>query len=196
MTRSDDNVAGRTVKAATTLRDLLDELDRSHAYTDDLQSGLTPAQIAWRPNADSSAIGWHLGHQAAVAHFMLRNLIAAEPSIDVDIERLMDSATPERQRGGLPSIGRIRDLHTAVAERIHFRIGEIDRGAVGAPNQLQVIASTLLVSIVNHEYQHTKWIAEVRTDMFGLDAPPLPGSPRLTVIDGYAVLSEPPVSGP
>ena len=93
--------------ASITLRDLLDELDRSNAYTNDLQSGLTPAQIAWRPNAESSAIGWHLGHQAAVAHFMLRNLVAAEPSIDVDIDRLMDSATPERQRGDLPSLKRI-----------------------------------------------------------------------------------------
>ena len=181
--------------ASTTLRDLLDELDRAHAYTNDLQSGLTPDQMVWRPNAESSAIGWHLGHQAVVAHFMLRNLVAAEPSIDVDIDRLMDSATPERQRCDLPSLERIRDLRTAVAERIHFQIGEIDRGAVGAPNQLQVIASTLLVVIVNHEYQHSKWIAEVRTDDFGLDAPPTPCSPRLTVIDGYTVLTAPPASG-
>ena len=86
----------------STLRDLLDELDRALTYTDDLQVGLTPEQIAWRPEAESSAIGWHLGHQPAVAHYMLRNLIAAEPRIDADIDALMDSATPERHRGALP----------------------------------------------------------------------------------------------
>jgi hypothetical protein len=46
-----------------TLRDLLRELDRAHAYTEDLRDGLTPDQIAWRPGPESSGIGWHLGHQ-------------------------------------------------------------------------------------------------------------------------------------
>ena len=172
----------------STLRDLLAELDRALAYTDDLQVGLTPEQIAWRPDTESSAIGWHLGHQAAVAHFMLRNLLAAEPSIDANIDALMDSATPERQRGELPSLDRIRAYRSAVAARMHDRIGQIDQGAVGAPNQLRVIASTLLIAVVNHEYQHSKWIGELRTDAFGLDAPPLPSSPRLSVIDDYVAL--------
>jgi hypothetical protein len=172
----------------STLCDLLDELDRALAYTDDLQVGLTPEQIAWRPKAESSAIGWHLGHQPAVAHYMVRNLIAAEPSIDADIDALMDSATPERHRGDLPSLERIRAYRRAVAERIHDRIGQIDQGAVGAPNQLRLIASTLLVTIVNHEYQHSKWIGELRTGAFGLDAPPLPRSPRLTLVDDYVAL--------
>jgi DinB superfamily len=175
----------------TTLHDLLDELDRALAYTDDLQVGLTPQQISWRPGSESSAIGWHLGHQAAVAHYLLRNLIAAEPSFDADIDALMDSATPERHRGSLPSLERIRAYRSAVAERIHDRIGQIDQGAVGAPNQLRLIASTLLVAIVNHEYQHSKWIGELRTGAFGLDAPPLPRSPRLSIIDDYVTLHEP-----
>jgi hypothetical protein len=175
----------------STLRDLLAELDRALAHTDDLQVGLTPEQIAWRPEPESSAIGWHLGHQAAVAHFMLRNLVAAEPSIDPDIEALMDSATPERDRGDLPSLERIRAYRSAVAERIHDRIGQVDQGAVGAPNQLRLIASTLLIAIVNHEYQHSKWIGELRTGALGLDAPPLPSSPRLSVVDDYVVLEEP-----
>jgi hypothetical protein len=173
----------------STLRALLDELDRALAYTDALQLGLTPEQIVWRPTAASSAIGWHLGHQAAVAHYMLRNLIAAEPSIDADIEALMDSATPERHRGELPPLERICAYRRAVAERIHTRIGDVEQGAVGAPNQLRQIASTVLVAIVNHEYQHSTWIGELRTGAFGLDAPPLPSSPRLSVIDGYVVLN-------
>lgn len=173
-----------------TLSDLLGELDRALAHTDDLQAGLTPEQIAWRPHADSSGIGWHLGHQAAVAHFMLRNLTAAEPTLDADIDALMDSATPERRRGELPALDRIREYRRAVAERIHHRIDQIDRGAVGAPHQLRVIASTMLVVITNHEYQHSKWIEEIRTGTFGLDAPPQPASPRLTTIDGYVVLSD------
>jgi hypothetical protein len=174
-----------------TLCDLLDELDRALAYTDDLQVGLTPEQIAWRPEAESSAIAWHLGHQPAVAHYMLRNLIAAEPRIDADIDALMDSATPEVHRGDLPSLERVRAYRTVVAERIHERIGQIDHGTVGAPNQLRLIASTLLVAIVNHEYQHSKWIGELRTGALGLDAPPLPSSPRLTIIDDYVVLKPP-----
>ncbi len=69
-----------------TLRDLLGELDQAVAYTEDLQVGLTPEQIAWRLEPESSGIGWHLGHQGAVAHYMLRNMTAAEPSINADID--------------------------------------------------------------------------------------------------------------
>ena len=172
-----------------TLPDLLDEYDRALAYTQDLQDGLAPEQIAWRPHAESSGIGWHLGHQGAVAHFMLRNLTAAEPSIDADIDALMDSATPERHRGDLPSLDRIREYRRVVAERIHHRIAQIDQGAVGAPNQLRVIGATLLIAVINHEYQHSKWIGEIRTGTFGLDAPPLPSSPRLSITDDYVVLT-------
>lgn len=175
--------------APASLRDLLAELARAHAYTEDLQVGLTPEQIAWRPHERSSGIGWHLGHQAAVAHFMLRNLTAAEPRIDPAVEALMDSATPEPDRGDLPPLARIREVRSLVAERIHHGITRIDEGAVGAPNQLRLIASTLLVALVNHEYQHSKWIGEVRAEAFGLELPPLPESPRLSLVDGYLVLS-------
>jgi hypothetical protein len=174
---------------SATLLELLDELDCALAYTDDLQVGLTAEQIVWRPSPESSGIGWHLGHQGAVAHFMLRNLTAAEPKIDADIEALMDSATPEIDRGVLPSIDRIREYRSTVAERIRYRIGQIDDGIVGAPNQLRVIASTLLIAIVNHEYQHSTWISEIRTDTFGLEAVPCPTSSRLEIIDGYVVLT-------
>ncbi len=59
---------------------LLREYDRARAYTDQLWKDLTPDEVTWRPDENSSAIGWHLGHQAHVAHFMIRNLTAAEPS--------------------------------------------------------------------------------------------------------------------
>jgi hypothetical protein len=171
-----------------TLRDLLRELDRAHAYTEDLRDGLTPDQIAWRPGPQSSGIGWHLGHQGAVAHYMLRNLTAAEPRIDAELEALADSATPESDRGVFPPVDRILDYRAQVAERIHYRIGQIDSGAVGAPAQLRLIATNLLVAIINHEYQHSTWINELRTDIFELDAPPVPTSPWLQVVDGYVML--------
>ena len=171
-----------------TLRELLDEYDRSLAYTSDLLDGLSAEQIAWRPHGESSAIGWHLGHQAAVAHFMVRNLTAAEPSPDPELDGLMDSATAERDRGELPGLDRLLDYRAAAAERTRFRIGQIDRGDVGAPTQLRVIAGTLLTAIVNHEYQHSKWIGEVRADAHGLDLPPAPTSSLLSVLDGYTII--------
>ena len=65
---------------------------------------------------------WHLGHQPAVAHFMVRNLTAAEASLDAELEALMDAATGEPDRGDLPTLDRIVDYRDAVAERVHFRV--------------------------------------------------------------------------
>src|SRR5206468_11147991 len=73
---------------------LLREYDRARAYTDELWKDLSPDEVTWRPHENSSAIGWHLGHQAHVAHFMIRNLTAAEPSPDPALDGLMDSALP------------------------------------------------------------------------------------------------------
>lgn len=174
---------------ASVLQNLLAEYDRSLLYTDSLLADLTPDQIAWRPEAESSAIGWHLGHQGAVSHFMLRNLTAAEPSIDTDIDALMDSATPERDRGELPTLDRINEYRTRVADRVRYRIGQIDSGEIGSPNQLPLIATTMLTAIVNHEYQHSKWIGEVRSDAFGLAVPPDPVSPLLSTVDGYLMVT-------
>ena len=64
---------------------------------------------------------------------MVRNLTAAEPSHDGELDSLMDGATAEGQRGDLPSIERISDYRAAVAERVRFRVGNIERGEVGAP---------------------------------------------------------------
>jgi len=159
-----------------TLSELLGEYDAALAWTHDLHADLTPDEIGWRPNDESSAIGWHLGHQAAVAHFMVRNLTAAEPSPDPELDGLMDSATPEAQRGELPELARLLDYRGAVAERTRFLIGKIDDGQVGAPAQLRIIAATLLTAVINHEYQHSKWIGEVRAEAHGKDVPALPTS--------------------
>lgn len=170
------------------LPDLLDEYDRAVGYTADLTVDLSAEEIAWRPDAESSAIGWHLGHQAAVAHYLVRNLTAAEPEIDPELDRLMDSATPERRRGDLPALQRIVEYRAAVADRVRYRLGAIDAGDVGAPAQLRVIATTLLVAVINHEYQHAKWIGEVRVDAHGKALPAKPTSDHLSVIDGYLVV--------
>jgi uncharacterized protein YbdZ (MbtH family) len=170
------------------IRRLLAEYDRALAYTDDLWRDLKPDEIRWRPHPQSSAIGWHLGHQATVAHFMIRNLTAAEPSPAPDLEPLMDSATPEQTRGDLPDLARLAAFRTTVAERVHARIGNIAARTVSAPGQMQIIATTLLVAVVNHEYQHSQWIAEVRSRDLGHDLPPRPTSDALCELDGYLVI--------
>lgn len=173
------------------LAHLLTEYDRSLAYTDSLWRDLTVAEVNWRPHPESSAIGWHLGHQAAVAHFMVRNLTAAEASIDPALDALMDSATAERDRGDLPDLDRLSSFRDRVAQRVHLRVGAIASGNVGAPVQLCAIAETMLVAIINHEYQHDKWIGEVRTDQHAKPLPIPPTSELLTQLDGYLVVRSP-----
>ena len=163
---------------------LLDEYDISTAYSLALIEGLDSDNLHWRPDENSSAIAWHLGHQGAVGHFMLRNLTAAEVSFNADFDAVFDSATPEPGRGGLPSIDEIIDYRKSVSESVHRVIGRIDAGDVGAPEQLQAIATGLICAVVNHEYQHAKWVGEVRDTM--IDAPlPTPASERLIDVDGY-----------
>ncbi|HTK65519.1 MAG TPA: DinB family protein [Pseudonocardia sp.] len=174
------------------IAELLTEYDRARAYTDRLWTDLTDDEIRWRPGANSSAVGWHLGHQAHVAHFMVRNLTAAEPSPDPSLDTLMDSACPEPARGGLPDPERLGAFRSAVARRVHSRMTDIDLGRVGAPAQLRVVARHLLTMLVNHEYQHDRWIGEVRSRDLGHALPPDPQSLQLTVIDGYTMLREDP----
>ena len=168
---------------------LLAEYERALGYTASLWHDLSEDEVRWRPHEQSSAIGWHLGHQAAVAHFMVRNLTAAEPSPDPGLDALMDGATAEADRGDLPGTDRLATYRDAVAERLRFRIGNIAAGDVGAPAQLDVIARTLLVAVVNHEYQHAQWIGEVRERDLGRTLPARPTSPLLTELDGYCVLA-------
>ena len=169
---------------------LLREYDRARAYTDQLWKDLTPDEVTWRPSESSSAIGWHLGHQAHVAHFMIRNLTAAEPSPDPELDDLMDSANPEQFRGALPTLERLTAFRDTVAERVHARIATIAAGNVGAPTQMMIVATNLLNTLVNHEYQHDQWIGEVRTQNLGHALPPDPDSDMLSRVDGYLVLGE------
>lgn len=46
----------------------------------------------------------------------------------------------------------------------------------------------MLVAIVNHEYQHDKWIGEVRGDDLARPLPEGPASDRLQTVDGYLVV--------
>jgi hypothetical protein len=170
------------------IAELLREYDRARGYTDELWRDLSPDEVTWRPREDSSAIGWHLGHQAHVAHFMVRNLTAAEPSPDPELDALMDSATPERFRGALPTVQRLSAFRGKVAERVHARIGDIAAGNVGAPDQLAIVATHLLIALINHEYQHDQWIGEVRAGQLGHALPADPASDHICRVDGYLVL--------
>ncbi|MFF7069716.1 DinB family protein [Streptomyces pseudovenezuelae] len=170
---------------------LLREYDRARAYTDELWRDLTPDEVTWRPHENSSAIGWHLGHQAHVAHFMVRNLTAAEPSPDPELDALMDSANLEKFRGTLPTVTRLSEFRSAVAERVHARMRDIAAGRVGAPAQLTIVATHLLTTLINHEYQHDQWIGEVRAADLGHELPPAPDSAYLRRVDGYLVVDVP-----
>jgi len=178
------------VNASSELAELLIEYRRARAYTDLLWRDLSAEEVHWRPHEQSSAIGWHLGHQAAVAHFMIRNLICAEPSPDPQLDSLMDSATPEQDRGQLPTVERLLDYRAAVADRVHCHIGDIAAPRVSAPRHMHAIGRTLLVAVINHEYQHDQWIAEVRAQSLGHELPPRPESDRLVALDGYLTVSD------
>ena len=167
---------------------LLREYDRARGYTDELWKDLSPDEVTWRPHEDFSAIGWHLGHQAHVAHFMIRNLTAAEPSPDPALDGLMDSARPEQFRGALPTVQRLTAFRDAVAGRVHARIGDIAAGKVSAPTQLALVATCLLTALINHEYQHDQSISEGRAGHLGHALPTDPDSDQVRRIDGYLVL--------
>jgi hypothetical protein len=100
----------------------------------------------------------------------------------------MDSAHPKRTEAICRSRTGIADYRTAVAKRVHVRVGDIDQGRVGTRNQLRVVGQHLLVALINHEYQHDQWISEVRHRDLGHDLPAHPVSERLTEIDGFTVV--------
>ena len=169
--------------------ELLREYDRALAYTDELWRDLSADELTWRPHEESSAIGWHLGHQAHVAHFMVRNLTAAEPSPDPELDGLMDSANPEKFRGALPTIERLTAFRSTIADRVRARAGAIAAGQVGAPQQMTMVATHMLTALINHEYQHDQWIGEVRAQNLGHALPGDPPSAAVCRLDGYLVLN-------
>ncbi|MGI9599039.1 MAG: DinB family protein [Acidimicrobiales bacterium] len=182
--KPDDQADPHSPSRSDELTRLLAEYDAAQRYSLALVDGLEPDQISWRPNENSSAMAWHLGHQAAVNHYMVRNLTAAEVSFDQDFDALFDSATPEPGRGDLPPLDEIVDYRRAIAASTRSVVGRITAGDVGAPAQLTLIADGLLRAVINHEYQHAKWVGEVRASM--IDGPlPTPDSTGLIEVEGY-----------
>jgi hypothetical protein len=72
---------------------LRDEYDLARHYTHSLYADLPEADPYWCPALQSSGIGWHLGHQAAVTHFLRRQVLAAEPSLNPQCDALFDAVT-------------------------------------------------------------------------------------------------------
>ena len=166
---------------------LRDEYDRARRYTQSLYADLPEADIQWRPAPKSSGISWHLGHQAVVNHFLLRNLLAAEPSLNPQFDALFDAVTPEEQRGNLPPLRAIIAYREAVAGRTHTHIDALLAGTRPAVRQVTYAMGPLLVSLINHEYQHDCWVREVRA-LRGRATPDTVFSNRVRQVDGYWVL--------
>jgi len=169
------------------LNTLRDEYDLSRRYTQSLYEDLSVADIGWRPVSKSSAIGWHLGHQAAVNHYMVRNLLNAEASLDRQLDALFDSANPEAHRGDLPALATILDYRNTIAHRTHARIDAIAAGKHPASQQLRQALVPILAAIINHEYQHDCWIREMRATL-GYDKTDQVFSTRVVQLNGYWVL--------
>lgn len=163
------------------------EYDLSRRYTCSLYEDLSAADIRWRPAPKSSAIGWHLGHQAAVNHYMIRNLLDAEASLDPQLDALFDSANPEERRGNLPALATILDYRDTIAQRTHDRFDAIVSGERAAKQQLRQVLMPIMAAIINHEYQHDCWIREMRTAL-GHDKTDQVFSTMVVQLDGYWVL--------
>ncbi len=169
------------------LGSLLDEYRAAQRYSLALIEGLDSEQIAWRPHENSSAIAWHLGHQGAVNHYMVRNLTAAEVTFDANFDRVFDSATPEPGRGDLPGLEAIVSYRSSISKSTVAVVERIAAGDVGAPQQLTQIATGLMGAVINHEYQHAKWIGEVASAMLDR-VEPVPESSGLVQVEGYWML--------
>jgi len=172
------------------LHPLVDAYKSAQSYSLDLVAGLASDEVSWRPSEASSSIAWHLGHQGAVNHYLVRNLTAAETSFNTRFDAVFDSATPEPKRGDLPSLDEIVSYRGQIAASTLATIDKIASGDVGAPAQLSAIATAMLHAIINHEYQHAKWIGEVRARFTDLPAP-LPSDSRLVTVDGYYMVDQP-----
>jgi len=172
-----------------TLSTLLDEFDIAQRYSASLTAGLDDAQVAWRPDENSSAMAWHLGHQGAVTHYMVRNLTAAEAPFDASFDKVFDSATPEPARGDLPPLAEIVGYREAIAASTRRVITKIADGDVGAPEQLQRVAARLMAGVIDHEYQHAKWVEEVRGTFLDTEAP-APQSANTVLVDGYWMIND------
>jgi hypothetical protein len=166
---------------------LRDEYDLARRYTQSLYEDLRESAIQWRPVPKSSAIGWHLGHQAAVNHYMIRNLLNAEASLDPQLDALFDSANPEEHRGDLPALATILYYRDIITQHTHAHIDAIVAGERPASQQLRQAIVPIMAAIINHEYQHDCWIREVRT-VLGHDKTDHVFSTQVRQLDGYWML--------
>lgn len=166
---------------------LRDEYDLARWYTQSLYADLPEAEVAWRPAPTSSSIGWHLGHQAAINHVLVRNFLAAEPSLNPQFDVLFDAATPEAQRGTLPPLPDILAYREAIARRTHAHIAAVLAGTRPAAQQATYALGALLVSLINHEYQHDCWVREMRA-LLGRESPDMVWSRAVCQVDGYWAL--------
>ena len=170
------------------LETLREEYDLARRYTESLYADLSQAEMQWRPEPKSSSIAWHLGHQAAVTHLLLRNLIAGEPSFNPQFDTFFDAANPQEERGQLPEIDEIIAYRDAVAARTHSHLASVldpNRDvAHDATQQVSRIIAPIVVSLINHEYQHDCWIREMR-DLLGRSQPDHVLSGQVRLIDGY-----------
>jgi len=164
-----------------------EEHDRARRYTECLYADLPAADVHWRPAPQSSGMGWHLGHHAAVKHFLLRSLLAAEPSLNPQFDALFDAVTPEEQRGTLPPLRAILTYREAIARRTHAHLEALLAGTRPAAQQATYTLGPLLVSLINHEYQHDCWVREMRA-LLGRETPDVVFSRHVRQVDGYWVL--------
>jgi hypothetical protein len=174
-------------ESAMELDRLREEYDLARGYTQRLYQDLPEPDVLWRPRTNSSAIGWHLGHQAAVNHYMIRNLLDAEVSLNAAFDALFDAANPEAKRGDLPPLADIVTYRDTIADRTHARIESILKGERSAAVQLAHVLGPILLGLIHHEYQHDCWIGEMRATL-GHGAPPDVLSRRVQQVDGYWVL--------
>jgi hypothetical protein len=118
---------------------------------------------------------------------MIRNLLDAEASLDPQLDARFDSASPEEKRGELPSLAVILAYRDTIAQRTHARIDAILAVERPATQQLLQAVVPILVSIINHEYQHDCWIREMRTAL-GHDQADSVFSTQVAQLSGYWVL--------
>jgi DinB family protein len=171
------------------LETMRDEYTLARQYTLSLYDDLDESTVMWRPSYQGSSIGWHLGHEAAVNHYVLRNWVNRDGSIDHAFDRIFDAATDEIGRTFLPPLGEIVAYREIVAARTIQRIDEILSGDCRAPDQMRRIGMTMLAGLINHEYQHDCWVAEVRQTLgHGTPPAPLSSNPCLIECDGYWVM--------
>ena len=167
---------------------LRDEYDLARRYTHSLYEDLSEADVQWRPVPKSSSIAWHLGHQAAAAHALVRNFIEAEASLNPRFDVLFDAANPQENRGDLPPLAEIVTYRGAVTQRLHVHFAALLEGgrpaAHAATQQLGRIIVPIVLALINHEYQHDCWIREMRVQL-GHAQPDEVFSSRAQQVDGY-----------